>query len=280
MPLFLSCIPHGPWLILWKIMATVVFPRNPSSSTQHSPHMAMAGPDCLFNTSTPTTSALIDPIGIAWINCCAKVLQLKCDKSGWFQIYQMTQTTSPRTSSAMDGSGCGLYTFHEITGGSDHSLCILGYNGWVAWMRDYKRRQLHEQDYIILHPVGDCVMADKVSGCSNVQRVPTLHPLEHCYCVCEYIEWILPHNKRLAEKVGGNKSNKVIKLDTNSRTLLGHLEETSHLWIKGCGLGITLFTPPSSSLSKAVLKKVHCSTSNSSGIAFISGVMSCLWYVS
>lgn len=128
MPLLLSCIP--PWLILWKIMATVVFPRNPSSSTQHSPHMAMAGPDCLFNTSTPTTSALIDPIGIAWINCCAKVLQLKCDKSGWFQIYQMTQTTSPRTSSTMDG--CTL-SMKSLVARIIRcvSSCTMG--GWHEW---------------------------------------------------------------------------------------------------------------------------------------------------
>lgn len=47
-------------------------------------------------------------------------------------------------------------------------------------MKDYKRRQLHEQDYIILHPVGDCVMADKVSGCSNVQPVPSTGTLLLC----------------------------------------------------------------------------------------------------
>lgn len=52
-PLLLSCIPQ--WLILWKIMATVDLP---SSSTQHSSHMA--GPDCLFNTSTPTTIQCTD----------------------------------------------------------------------------------------------------------------------------------------------------------------------------------------------------------------------------
>lgn len=87
-------------------MATVDLP---SSSTQHSSHMA--GPDCLFNTSTPTTIQCTDQYDWDCLDkLLSKVLQLKCDKSGWFQIYQMTQTTSPRPSSAMDGSGGGLNT--------------------------------------------------------------------------------------------------------------------------------------------------------------------------
>lgn len=133
-PMLLSCIPQ--WLILWKIMATV----DPLETLPHPLNTLPTWQDqtaCLTLQHQPPSSALINTIGTAWINCCAKVLQLKCDKSGWFQIYQMTQTKSPRPSSAMDGSGGGLNTsmakMESLVARIIRyvSLCTMG--GWPEW---------------------------------------------------------------------------------------------------------------------------------------------------